>query len=237
MSPPRHPRRETLLAALSTIALLGAVATTPAIAAAAPDQGGDSTNAAGQDRSLISSLRGPVVLDGKRYSPKQMKRFEGRHLLFVLGSREEGNGAVAAFHTKAEMKRYLRSTHRAPAGSKTTARASWDANASVFYAGRFLEGPAPLSVARNSGIGDLRSTCWLCHDPSYCPPPYFNAGLCYTNWDNVINSAKTGSTGAYLYNRPFLDTTDGYVYLPPADSVEVWHFFPNMASSIWVPAY
>ena len=117
------------------------------------------------------------------------------------------------------------------------AHASWDANVSVFYAGKFLEGPAPLSVARNTGVGDLRSTCWLCHDPSYCPPPFFNAGACYTNWDNLINSAKTGSTGAYLYNRPFLDTTDGYVYLPPADSVEVWRYFGNMASSIFVPAY
>jgi hypothetical protein len=235
MSTPRHPRRGALLAALSTITLLGVVATTPAKAAAAPDPDSGFTNAAGQERSLISSLRGPVVLDGKRYSPQQMKRFEGRHLLFVLGSREAGNGAVAAFHTKPELKRYLRRTHRAPAAASTTrAHASWDANVSVFYPFRFLEGPS-ISVTHNSGIGDLRSSCLLCHDPSYCPPPYYNVGACYMTWDNAINSAKTGSTGAYLYNRPFLDTTDGYVYLPPADSVEVWRFFSNMASSIWVP--
>lgn len=228
MSPSSHARRGALLAALGAVL----VAATPAVAAAAPSAG--TAPAASQERSLISSLSGPAVLDGERYTPKQMQRFEGKHLFFVLGSREEGDGAIAAFHTKAEMKRYLRRTHRTPAASKTTAHAAWDANVSVFYMGKFLEGPDPLTVAHNSAVGDLRTMCVFCHDPGNCNP-YYPTGICYVNWDNYINSAKTGSTGAYLFNRPFLDQTDGYVYLPPADSVEVWRFFPALASSIFVP--
>jgi len=133
------------------------------------------------------------------------------------------------------MTRYLRRTHRASTTSKTQARASWDANVSVFYTGKFLEGPESLTVARNTGIGDLRSSLMFRNDPVYCWTPNYVNGACYVNWDNVINSAKTGSTGAYLFNRPFLDSTDGSVYLPPADSVEVWRFFGSMASSIFVP--
>jgi len=74
MFPSRSPRLGAVIPTLGTAALLGVVATTPAIAAAS-DRDSGSVNAAGQERSLISALRGPVVLDGKRYSPKQMKRF------------------------------------------------------------------------------------------------------------------------------------------------------------------
>jgi hypothetical protein len=203
----------------TAVALGAAIGMTAALAVG----GVASASAAENDPSLISSLTRPVVLDGKRYTPKQFQKFDGQRLLFVLGSREEDAGAVAAFRTKAELKRYLRATDRVPRDSKKKARASYNGWETVFYADWFLEGPA-ISVTGNSSNGYLAQSCM-----------YWTLWWCNTTWDNQISSAKTGYSGAYLYNRPWHDTTDGYVYLPAMDSVEVWRFFDNVTSSIWVP--
>jgi hypothetical protein len=173
------------------------------------------------DTGLVSKLTGPATLDGHTYTAKQMKhRFAGQKLFFVLGSREEGAGAVAAFHTSAAAKAYVRKTGRAPA--KHTAHAAYNGYQTVFYSDAFLEGYA-IATGSNSGLGDLSQFCMISQ-----------LWWCYATWDNQISSAKTGNSGAYLYGRPYYNTVDGYVYLPGSDSVELWRYFNDVASSAWV---
>ena len=177
------------------------------------------------DDSLVSALKKPAVVDGKFYSAKQAKqRFADTKLFFVLGSREESRGAIAGFTSRAALREYLRDTDRkAGAAKKNTARASWNGYESVFYSDRFLEGPA-ISVASNSANGNLANNCMA-----------WSWWTCIATFDNAISSAKTGYNGAYLYNWPFLNTSGGYVYIPGVDSVEVWRFFNDVTSSIFVP--
>ena len=176
------------------------------------------------EKSLLSALKTPAVVDGKLYSAKQAKqRFADTKLFFVLGSREEASGAVAAFTSRSALRQYLSDTNRRAGAAKNTARAAWSGYESVFYTDRFLEGSA-ISVAANSSAGNLATNClaWS----------WWN---CVATWDNQISSAKTGYNGAYLYNWPYLNTTGGYVYIPGVDSVEVWRFFNDVTSSIFVP--
>jgi hypothetical protein len=175
------------------------------------------------DSPMLDSLSGPAHIDGHTYSAAQMKhRYAGDRLFFVLGSREEGQGAVAAFHSSHAAKAYLRKTGRSP--SQITAHAAYNAGQTVFYSDAFLEGYS-ISANSNSGIGNLAQSCMISYFPFTCS----------TSWDNQISSAKTGSTGAYLYNLPYLNASGGYVYIPGTDSVEVWRYFNDVASSVWVP--
>jgi hypothetical protein len=178
-------------------------------------------SAMADDTSMVDSLSGPAHIDGHTYSPAQMKhRYAGDRLFFVLGSREEGQGAVAAFHSSHAAKAYLRSTGRAPGGVR--AHAAYNAGVTAFYRDPFLEGPE-IDVANNNALGNLAQNCMS----SFI--------FCNATWDNQISSAKTGSDGAYLYNYPYMNTSGGYVYIPAVDSVEVWRYFNDVASSVFVP--
>jgi hypothetical protein len=172
--------------------------------------------------SLLDSLSGPAHIDGHTYSPAQMKhRYAGRRLFFVLGSREEGLGAVAAFHSSAAAKAYARRHHEMlPARA---AQAAYNPGVTAFYRDAFLEGPE-IDVANNSALGNLAQNCMTSV-----------LWVCTASWDNQISSAKTGSDGAYLYNYPYMNTSGGYVYIAATDSVEVWRFFNDVASSVFVP--
>ena len=199
-------------------ALVGAAAVaTLALPASALTNSGDD--------SLVSALTKPAVVDGKFYTAKQAKqRFVDTKLFFVLGSREASRGAIAGFTSRAALREYLRDTDRkAGTAKKNTARASWNGYESVFYSDRFLEGPS-ISVAANSSNGNLANNCMA-----------WSWWTCTATFDNAISSAKTGYNGAYLYNWPFLNTSGGYVYIPGVDSVEVWRFFNDVTSSIFVP--
>jgi hypothetical protein len=173
--------------------------------------------------SMLDSLSGPAHIDGHTYSAAQMKhRYKGDRLFFVLGSREEGQGAVAAFHSSHAAKAYLRRTGRAI--GQLRAHAAYNAGVTAFYRDAFLEGPE-IDVANNNALGNLAGNCMVSYFPFTCA----------TSWDNQISSAKTGSDGAYLYNYPYLNTSGGYVYIPGTDSVEVWRYFNDIASSFFVP--
>ena len=173
--------------------------------------------------TFVSALKSPAVVDGKRYSAKQVqKRFANTQLFFVLGSREEADGAVAAFTTRKGQRDYLRDTKRDKKADSRKAKASWNPWQSVFYSDWFLEGFS-IAVNNNSANGNLAQNCmsgWV-----------FG---CYYSWDNQISSAKTGSSSAKLYDRPYLSTEGSTVTIPSMDSVEVWRFFDNVTSSIWV---
>jgi hypothetical protein len=174
------------------------------------------------DTSMLDSLSGPAHIDGHTYSAAQMKhRYAGDRLFFVLGSREEGQGAVAAFHSSHAAKAYLRKTGRLPGQVK--ARAAYNPGVTAFYRDAFLEGPE-IDVANNNALGNLADNCMVS-----------TLWWCNTSWDNQISSAKTGSDGAYLYNYPYMNTSGGYVYIPATDSVEVWRYFNDVASSVFVP--
>jgi hypothetical protein len=106
--------------------------------------------------------------------------------------------------------------------ARGTAHAAYNSGQTVFYQDAFLEG-ASIAANNNSALGNLATNClsgW----------PFG----CFVTWDNQISSAKTGYNGAYLYNWPYLNTTGGYVYIPGVDSVEVWRYFNDVTSSIWV---
>jgi hypothetical protein len=197
---------------LAVAASLTAVAALMAPGAALADDG---------STTFVSALKSPAVVDGKRYSAKQVqKRFADTQLFFVLGSREEADGAVAAFTTRDGRNAYMRKTETKR--DRATATASWNPWQSIFYSDWFLEG-ASIAVNNNSANGDLSQHCmsgWV-----------FG---CFTTWDNQISSAKTGASRATLYDRPFLSTQGSSVTIPSMDSVEVWRFFDNVTSSIWV---
>ena len=181
-----------------------------------------AANASDHGQSLVSALKKPAVVDGTFYTAKQVKqRFAHKQLFFVLGSREESGGAVAAFTKRSALSDYLRATGRK--SRRADRRIAWNGNESVFYPDRFLEGPG-LPVAANSAAGNLAGSCL-----------YWSWFSCSTTWDNQISSAKTGNSGAYLYNWPFLNASGGYVYIPGVDSVEVWRYFNDVTSSIFVP--
>jgi hypothetical protein len=197
----------TLAAGLTTAAALAAL---PASALAAP--------------SAVDSLSGPAHIDGHTYSAAQMKhRYAGQKLFFVLGSREEGRGAIAAFHTSAAAKAYARRHHEMPPAH--AARAAYNGGQTVFYQDAYLEG-ASIAANNNSALGNLAGNCMI--------SGFLGIG-CNVSWDNQISSAKTGNDGAYLYNMPYLNTSAGYTYIAANDSVELWHWFNDVASSVWVP--
>ncbi len=174
--------------------------------------------------SMLDSLSGPAHIDGHTYSAAQMRhRYAGDRLFFVLGSREEGLGAVAAFHSSHAAKAYLRETGRLPGQVK--ARAAYNPGQTVFYSDAFLEGYS-IAVNNNGAIGNLAQSCMI--------SGFLGFG-CSTSWDNQISSAKTGSDGAYLYNYPYMNTSGGYVFIPGTYSVEVWRYFNDVASSVFVP--
>jgi hypothetical protein len=170
----------------------------------------------------VDSLTGPARIDGHTYSAAQMKhRYHGQKLFFVLGAREEGRGAIAAFHTSAAAKAYARRHHEmVPARA---ARAAYNGGQTVFYQDAYLEG-ASITVNNNSAIGNLADDC-MSGIPFYC----------FTSWDNQISSAKTGNDGAYLYNLPFNNSAGGWTYVAANDSVELWRWFNDVASSVLVP--
>ena len=172
--------------------------------------------------SAVDSLTGPARIDGHTYSAAQMKhRYHGQRLFFVLSSREEGRGAIAAFHTSAAAKAYARRHHEmAP---RHAARAAYNGGQTVFYQDAFLEG-ASIAANNNSSLGNLAGNC-------LSGIPF----VCFTSWDNQISSAKTGNDGAYLYNLPYLNSSGGWTYVAANDSVELWHWFNDVASSVWVP--
>jgi hypothetical protein len=179
--------------------------------------------ASSHGQSLVSALKRPAVVDGTFYTAKQAKqRFADKKLFFVLGSREESNGAVAAFTKRSALRDYLSDTGRRPGSKSKLGRTAWSGYETVFYPDRFLEGPA-LPIAANSSAGNLASYCL-----------YWNWFSCSTTWDNQISSAKTGYNGAYLYNWPYLNTAGGYVFIPGSDSVEVWRYFNDVTSSVMV---
>jgi hypothetical protein len=211
---PQRPEVTTLkLRTLAAGLTAAAALALPASALAAPGSA---------QPTLLDSLSGPAHIDGHTYSAAQMRhRYAGRRLFFVLGSREEARGAVAAFHTSAAAKAYVRRTHRA--ASSRLAHAAYNAGQTVFYQDAFLEGNS-IAVNSNSGIGNLAGNCMINY-----------IFYCGASWDNQISSAKTGSSGAYLYNLPYLNTWGGYVYIPGTDSVELWRYFNDVASSVWVP--
>ena len=102
--------------------------------------------------------------------------------------------------------------------------AAYNPGVTAFYRDGFLEGPE-IDVANNNALGHLAQNCMVSYFPFTCS----------TSWDNQISSAKTGSDGAYLYNYPYMNTSGGYVYIPATDSVEVWRYFNDVASSVFVP--
>ena len=197
----------TFAAGLTAAAALAAV---PTSALAAP--------------SAVDSLTGPAHIDGHTYSAAQMKhRYRGQKLFFVLGSREEGRGAIAAFHTSAAAKAYARRHHEmAPARA---ARVAYNGGQTVFYQDAYLEGNS-IAANNNSALGNLAGNCMI--------QGFLNL-YCITSWDNQISSAKTGNDGAYLYNLPYLNSSGGWTYIANNDSVELWHWFNDQASSVWVP--
>jgi hypothetical protein len=197
----------TLAAGLTAAAALAAL---PASALAAP--------------SAVDSLNGPAHIDGHTYSAAQMKhRYAGQKLFFVLSSREEGRGAVAAFHTGAAAKAYARRHHEMPPAR--AAHAAYNGGQTVFYQDAYLEG-ASIAANNNSGIGNLAGNCMI--------EGFLNL-YCLTSWDNQISSAKTGNDGAYLYNMPYTNASAGWTFVGANDSVELWHWFNDEASSVWVP--
>ncbi len=206
---------------INTRAVAAGVAALAALAI--PASAAADTGNASSEPSIVSSLKGPAVLDGKTYTAKQMKqRFAGQRLFFVLGSREEARGAVAAFRTRAEVRGYLDRTGRRPERSNQ-ARAAYNAYESVFYEDPFLEGLS-ISVPVGGAIGNLADHC-----------KNWTLWWCNTTWDNQISSAKTGYSGAYLYNWQYLNGGGGAVAIPGYDSVEVWRYFNDLTSSIKVP--
>ena len=193
--------------------------TVGALCAAAAALLPSSALAADHDRGYVSALKTPAVVDGVRLTKQQVKhRFAHRPLYFVLGSREEAAGAVAAFTTPGKRNAYLRATGRSHGRNRHGAHASYNGNESDFYEDPFLEG-ASIPVAHVAALGNLAD---------YGMPWRF-----WENWDNRISSAKTGSWGARLYDRPYLDCSAGCVDIPGKDSVEIWRFFDNVTSSIW----
>jgi hypothetical protein len=186
-----------------------------AVAALAPA----GAHAATKDEGFVASLKKPAVVDGVRLSAKQVKhRFAGRPLYFVLGSREEAAGAVAAFTRPAKRNAYLRETGRSQDRKRSGASASYNGWESVFYEKPFLEGES-FSLAHNTGNGNLLALGM----PWYRP---------FENWDNKVSSVKTGYWGARLYDLPSMSTAGGSVDIPGYDSVELWWYFDNVTTSI-----
>jgi hypothetical protein len=202
----------------------GVAAGVAALAALAiPASAAADTGNASSEPSIVSSLNGPAVLDGKTYSAKQMKqRFAGQPLFFVLGSREEARGAVAAFRTRAEARSYLDRTGRRRPAHGNKARASYNGYESVFYEDSFLEGNS-ITIPAGGAIGNLADHC-----------KNWTLWWCNTTWDNQISSAKTGYWGARLFNWQYLNYSGGWVDIPGSDSVELGRFFNDVTSSIKV---
>ena len=96
MSPVRHAWRGSFLAALGAAALIGAVATAPAHAAPASKQ----------HRNVHKTPKVPLVVDGVKYKPKQIHRFDGRPLYSAVA--KDGKSLIA-FTKLAPYKKYLRS--------------------------------------------------------------------------------------------------------------------------------
>ena len=186
------------------------------------------------DTSLLDSLSSPASIDGHTYTAKQMKhRFAGKNLFFVLGSKEEGAGAVAAFHSKGAAKAYVADTGRAP--KKGVARAAYNGYQTVFYSDAFLEGASIAARLRTAASATSRSHCMISQ-----------LWWCNTTWDNQISLRQDGYSRRvplqppverhlrrlHLHPGPGLRRA---VALLQRRDVVVWVQAPAFASRTWRP--
>src|SRR3954447_21478825 len=87
MSATRHAWRGTLVRMFAATALIGAVATAPA----------DATPTSSTRSPLVHQLpKLPIVVDGVRYAPEQIHRFDGRPLFMHLS----GDGKTVIAYTR-----------------------------------------------------------------------------------------------------------------------------------------
>jgi hypothetical protein len=158
----------------------------------------------------------PVIVDGVRYAPKDIHRFDGRELYFVLDLTQPD--VLLAFTSEAEF--------RAVVATRTAAYRSRAVPASagqyaVFHSADELRGDW-LQVNSGSGYNDLRAVARGC-------------GIfgCAGDWNDVISSVEIHGY-QYLYRDPnygggyFWASGDGWFNLSTygfdnvGSSVNVW---------------
>jgi hypothetical protein len=222
MFPTRHASCGTVLAALTATVLLGAIATAPAGAApAAPTHG----------RIVHQTPTLPIVIDGVRYAPEQIHRFDGRPL--YIRSAPDGKSLIAYSHVKA----FQRFLHR-----------------------RGLRLPTPVDVspttARPARAGDYVKVCTEDWGQGYCKQIDSGFGvaamaaldLCIpftpcVHFNNNVTSVEAHGVGALLYDivgfnfagGSNYDSNPNDVYYVPANTMRslVGTGFDNRTSSMY----
>jgi len=216
MFPTLRARHGGLAAVIAGAALFGMVATTPAIAAPA-----------GQHGPIVHQTPTvPITVDGVRYAPEQIHRFDGKPLYMRLA--KDGK-ALIAYTKLARFKSYLRTQGiRLPAPAtgttrKTSAKASGRGHWTRFCTDRYLQGWCH-TIDSGWGLANTRAldgcnifgACWI-----------------YTN---NIESMQGNGPGAVVYDWPNFDPGGGMFYLYWNETIELTPYgWANRIESLYQP--
>jgi hypothetical protein len=203
-----HPSRRSLLSALAAAMALSALVAGPAAARTGSSSG----------RPIVHPVpKMPIVVDGVRYAPEQIHRFDGRPLYSRLS--KDGKSIIAT--TKlGRYRAFLRSQGiRLPTLGKTpTARASGAGQVAKLCTDRAGHGFC-FEVNSGFGVANLNAL-----------------GMSGFFANNVEWLRTTGGWGpVVIFDRPDFDARGGMFAFPPGE----WEMTPfgwsNRADSLYVP--
>jgi hypothetical protein len=207
-----HPRcwRGTLLfLALLLAAVTGGLGSHNALAA----------NAASATASVNFEPTVPFMLDGVRYAPAEIQRFDHQPLHFVLDHQAQAEGVLHAFKTREDAGRYMASQANTSTAMVQPGRATQSATSCLPYHARIYNW-----TNYNQDWLDLSADL---HDLRQVHRGWWP----WDNWNDVISSIRVGcQTSVTLYVNT--DHTGGSFAIPQNTSLQYLDWIDNLTSSI-----
>lgn len=195
MSRIRHARRGALLAAVSATALAGAVAT-PAVAA--------------KSQLVHRTPKVPIVVDGVRYAPQQIHRFDGRPLYLRMATDGE---SLIAYTKLSRFEAFLASQgsslpSAADAAKPPLAHASSQGQWTQFCTDRRGYGHCS-NLWSGQSISDTAS---------------LNGANWFNHWefDDTISYVRSSpGQSVFLYDWPNFDPAGGWFWMAPGQELDL----------------
>lgn len=158
----------------------------------------------------------PVIVDGVRYEPDEISRFNGQVLRFVWDERAEKEGVIYAFTTVEGLEQYLREQWGWPSSQESTTSDGQIAGLWTNFYKHWWYGGAVFGSAPGVGWPDLR--------------------VAPAGWNDRISSVQvaTEASGATLYEHVNFGGAQFWMQSGSNYPVLWWHGWNDRASSVIV---
>ena len=163
------------------IVAVAAFLTLPLVSSAAePAHRGEGRREEGKREIASKAIRMPVIVDGVRYQPSEMKQFEGQKLSYLINQASQQAGVILAF-TSPEGRREYVETHPT---TRSEQRPGVPPTAAVCDDARFNK------VAYGTGID------WLLVGCGQTVSSLYNVS---GDWNNRISYVEASGSWTYVY--------------------------------------